>query len=337
MKSSTPLRCIYVGVKNRGSYILDLGIAQPERFQPVALVDATREIAQDEAARRGWQAMPCFSSLEEALGCVSAEACFITSPARFHGAQMRAALEGGLHVFVAKPMTYDLDEAVQLVEMAEQRGLCLVVDQQQQFSPTERTLAEWVREQRFGEVGFASFIIHRYRPNMASFIGADPFLWEQGVHSFNSLIALLDRPAVSVIAHQIKPKWSVYNGDTVSMGVIEFAGGVPCHYLGTFDSRAFTMEIRLDMEEAAARIVAENSWHKRLEVALPGKAFEPTGIEDTSDSLPWEKHNLENFYHGCRHGGRVTNDGRDNLRTLAIVDAFIRASRSGRREAVRQF
>ncbi|HXG23660.1 MAG TPA: hypothetical protein VNJ09_03820, partial [Chthonomonadales bacterium] len=60
--SSTPLRCIYVGVKNRGSYILDLGITQPERFRPVALVDAAREIAQDEAARRGWQDMPCFGS-----------------------------------------------------------------------------------------------------------------------------------------------------------------------------------------------------------------------------------------------------------------------------------
>lgn len=335
--ASTPLRCIYVGVKNRGSYILDLGIAEPERFQPVALVDATREIAQDEAARRGWPDMPCYGSLEETLEHVLADACFITSPARFHGVQIRTALERGLHVFVAKPMTYDLDEALRLVELAEQRGLCLVVDQQQQFSPTERTLAEWVRSKRYGEVGFVSFCIHRYRPHMASFIGANPFLWEQGVHSFNSLIAILDRPAVSVIAHQIKPQWSAYNGDTVSMGVIEFAGGIPCHYLGTFDSRAFTMEIRLDMEEAAVRIVAENTWNKRLEVALPGKTFAPTGIEDTPDSLPWEKYSLENFFRGCVHGGRVTNDGRDNLRTLAIVDAFIRASQSGRRETVRSF
>lgn len=43
------------------------------------------------------------------------------------------------------------------------------------------------------------------------------------------------------------------------------------------------------------------------------------------------------FYRGCTEGGRVTNDGRDNLQTLAIVDAFIRSSKSGKRETVRAF
>jgi len=333
------LRCIHVGVgaKSRGAWLLDLFPRSADRFAPVAFVDASREIARAEADRRGWSSIACFGSLPEALGAVKADAAIITSPARFHGEQIRLCLEAGLHVFVAKPMTYDLDEAVRLVELAERKRLSLVVDQQQRFLLTERTLAEWAKAKRFGELGYVAFQIHRYRPEMLSFTGADPFIWEQGVHSFNSLLAMTGRQAHSVFAHQLKPAWSKYNGPTVSMGVIELDGGVPCEYLGTFDSRAFTMDIRFEYEQAAVRLVAAKSFHKRIEIARPGQAFEPAGIDDGHDQEPAERFNFEAFHRGCMQGGRVVNDGRENLQTLAVVDAFIRSARSGRKEMVRRF
>src|ERR1051325_5236225 len=196
------LRCIHVGVgpKSRGSGLLDLLAKHPDRFTNIAFVDATRDIALGEAQRRGWNDVACFGSLPDAIRGTKADACMITSPARFHGQQIRECLEAGLHVYVAKPMTYDLDEAVRLVELAESKKLCLVVDQQQQFLLTERTLVEWTRAKKYGEIGYVDFRIHRYRPEMRAFTGKDPFIWEQGVHSFNSLIAILGRPAVSVYA-----------------------------------------------------------------------------------------------------------------------------------------
>ena len=332
--NALPIKCIFVGVKNRGSYIIDLCTSQKDKFEVEALVDKTTGIAQSEADRRNWQKIPCFSSLQQAINETEADACIITSPACFHSMQMRTALNAGLHVFVAKPMTYDLKEAIYLVELAEKKNLCIVVDQQQQFSLTERTIAEWIRTGRFGKLGFVDFSIHRYRPQMLSFTSENPFIWEQGAHSFNSLAAILDRPAKSVIAHQMKPSWSVYNGPTVTMGVIEFEDSVPCHYMGTFDSIAFNIEIRFDMEQAAVRAVAENSWNKRLEVALPGKLFEPAGIEDNQDSRPLENHTLDAFIRGCLNGSRVSTDGRDNLRTLSIIDAFIRSAETNEKTEV---
>ncbi len=334
---ANPLKCIMVGVINRGRFLTDLMTQSPERFTLVAFADKSVEVARAEADRLGWASMPCHASLADAIRSVKADAAIITSPARFHSEQIRTCLDAGLHVFVAKPMTYDLDEAEQLVQLAERKKLCLVVDQQQMFTLTERTLAEWVRAKKYGEVGFVEFRIHRYRPNMAAFTGDAPFIWEQGVHSFNSMLAILGRPAVSVSARQIKPRWSAYNGPTVCMAEIEFEGGLLCHYLGTFDSRTLTIEVRVECEQASMRAIAADSWHKRLEVALPGKVFETIKIDDAQDTLPAERFNFDAFYRGCTRGGRVVNDGRDNLRTLAIVAAFIRSSRSGKREAVRQF
>jgi predicted dehydrogenase len=333
---AAPLCCIHVGVHRRGEKILKAFASQKDRFQQVALVDATPELAFEKGEVAGLGSAACFGALQEAINSVTADACVITSPARFHREQVTLCLNNGLHVFVAKPMSYDLQDSIKMVELAEKQRRCLIVDQQQQFYRTEQTLAQWVREERYGKVGFASFSIHRYRPDMAAFTEQDPFVWEQGVHSFNSLIAILGRQAVSVSSIQTKPRWSTYNGATVAMGVIEFEGGVPCHYLGSFDSPAFTMELRLDFEKGSARAIADNAWAKRLEFAEPGGAFKPTGIEDEgAGSL--ELPNIENFYRGCVSGGRFVNDGRDNLRTLAIADAFIRSAKTHRQENVQQF
>lgn len=334
---SKRLRSIFVGVNNRGGHIINLFSRYPDHFCPAGFVDQTADIARAKAAELDLEDVVATSRLEDAIERTEADACIITSPARFHGEQIRMALDAGLHVFVAKPMTYNLDEAVELVEVAERHALCLVVDQQQQHLETERKLRQLVADQTYGAVGHIAFNIHRCRPQMGSFTGPDPFIWEQGVHSFNSLIAILDLEAISVTACQANPPWTAYNGPTTAMGVIEFAGGIPCSYVGTFESRNHVMEIRIDFERAAVRAIAQNTWHKRLEIAPPGRNFEETGIQDGETSKPAECTNIEAFYRGVTTGVRVVNDGRDNLRTLALIDAFIRSAKSGRKEKVRRF
>lgn len=336
---TTPLRCILVGAINRGErmihLLLDFNLAK--RFQLVALVDKATEIAQGVAVQRGWNDMPCFSSVQEAVEKVEADVAILASPARFHGEQIRVCLEAGLHVFVAKPLTYDLAEAEQLVELAEMKKCCLLVDQQSQFLITEKTIAEWMHSKKFGDVLYVDFTLHRHRPNMGAFTSDNPYIWEQGVHSFNSLIAILGRPAVAVYARQYKPGWSVYNGPTACFGEIEFEGGLHVQYLGAFESQSFTYEMRFECSKGAVRAIAAGSFNKHLEVALPGEAFTPVGIQDADEKVPAEIVNFDAFYRGIMEGGRVINDGRDNLRTLAVVDAFIRSSKTGQRELVKQY
>jgi predicted dehydrogenase len=326
-----------VGVTRWGRGVTDLFAGLPDLFTVVALVDQTLEIAQSETSRRNWPGMPYFGSFEEALSQIEADACVLTTPARFHAEQIRLALKKGLHVFVSKPMTYDLDEAAELVKLAETEKRCLLVDQQYQFLFTELAVKEWIKTKKYGELGYIDFIIHRHRPAMGAMTGEDPFIWEQGVHMFNSLLAITGRPAISVFTHQIRPPWSVYNGATASMGMIEFEGGLPCHFLGTFESRTTTQEMRFEFEQAAVRVIDPGAVTRRLEVALSGKPFEAVGIDDGQAKDSPQLRNLEAFYRGCTEGGRVINDGRDHLRTLAVIDACIRSAHSGKKEAVRQF
>jgi hypothetical protein len=120
------------------------------------------------------------------------------------------------------------------------------------------------------------------------------------------------------------------------MGVLEFETNMPCLFMGSFDSRTFSVEIRLEMEKGTVRALSEGSWEKRIEVALPGGSFEPAGIDDSQEGRALESYAVDSFYHGCLSGERVTNDGRENLKTLSAVDAFIRSSRASMREEVRR-
>lgn len=334
------LRSIFVGVAtgSRGAYLLDLVRKHaPHQFRPVALVDASVDLARTEAARLEWSDMPCFDSLAAAIEAVPADAAIITTPARFHGEQIRLALTHGLHVLVAKPMTYDLRTAEDLVHLAENNGRCLVVDQQQQFKPTERALAEWIQSKKYGEVGYVQFTQHRHRPQMRAFTGNDPFVWEQGVHSFNSLIALLGTPAIRVTAHHVRPPWTNYNGPTMVSATLEFPGNVLCAYMGSFESHSNWFELRVECRDAALRVIGDAVTPNRLEVVQNGGRFECSGIDDTQADRPDELNSIEALHKGATCGSRVVNDGRDNLRTLAVVDAFIRSATSGKSEPVRQF
>ena len=82
------------------------------------------------------------------------------------------------------------------------------------------------------------------------------------------------------------------------------------------------------VEQRGPRFVAA-SGHKQVLVAQPGKPFEACDIFDAHDTEPAERFNFESFHRAIQTGERVPNDGRDNLGTLAVVDAFIRSAREG--------
>lgn len=322
------LRCIFVGVHNRGLQMLEL-FTHDSRFLPVALVDVSVDVCREITAVNGWGDLPGFDSLAPAVAQVEADAVVISTPSAFHGAYTRQALEAGLHVYVATPFTTDLEDAIALVELAADRRLAIVVDQQQKYGVTERTLTGWTREKRYGELVYAVYLAHRHRPRVGAFNGSHPHLWEQGCHDLNSLLAICGRRVERVTALSTRPAGSAYSGPTVTMAQLELAGGVPCHYQGTLEARAPTIEIRLEYERAAVRAVGVDGRGKWLELAEPGGAFAPVQIRDADDPDPPERFPKDSFYRAVTQGGRVADDGRENLITLAVIDALVRASDSG--------
>jgi predicted dehydrogenase len=91
----------------------------------VAVADPSRTVAEAVARRYGVPSV--FTDASDVLAERSVEAAIVAAPDRFHYRITRAALEAGKHVLVEKPLAATIEEASELVELAEATGLKLQI------------------------------------------------------------------------------------------------------------------------------------------------------------------------------------------------------------------
>src|SRR5262249_50897559 len=81
-------------------------------------------------------------SLDEVLGNADVNAVVVATPAATHAALARQALEAGKNVMVEKPLALATADAVELVELADQRGVALMVGHTFEFVPAVRKMRQ---------------------------------------------------------------------------------------------------------------------------------------------------------------------------------------------------
>ena len=96
------------------------------------------------------------AEVDRVLADPEVEAVLIATPISSHYLFARAALEAGKHVFVEKPMTASVAQAHKLVELAEARGLTLMVGHTFVYSPPVRKVKEILESGELGDVYFVT-------------------------------------------------------------------------------------------------------------------------------------------------------------------------------------
>lgn len=81
--------------------------------------------------------------------CPDLKVLAVATPDHLHTPPALAALRAGCHVIVEKPMCLDLEEADQLIELANERGRVVCVDMHKRFDPDHRR----IRESLIGQIG----------------------------------------------------------------------------------------------------------------------------------------------------------------------------------------
>lgn len=82
------------------------------------------------------------------------EAVVIASPATLHAEHARYFLEHDKHVFVEKPLALDLNQAVALGELAQQKNRILMVGHLLQYHPVYKKLKELVAQGELGTIRY---------------------------------------------------------------------------------------------------------------------------------------------------------------------------------------
>ncbi len=230
-------------------------------------VAAARELAPDAVA---------FSDATAMIESGLIDVVIVSTPPNSHYSWARAALEHGIHVVLEKPMALTTDECDELLEIAENKALTLVVYQNRRFDPDFVTLRRLIAEGTIGDVfHYDSFVGGYSRPcdfwhSDSEVSGGAIFDW--GSHYIDQILDIFDVPVVHVSGVNHKRVWThVTNADHATV-TITFADGSQAVF--THSDLAAARRPKFHVFGTAGAIVGE--WDPAGEPAvadLPARLF----------------------------------------------------------------
>jgi predicted dehydrogenase len=145
--------------------------------------------------RSRYPGVPVCAELEDVLRDDDIDAVVVATPPQTHHAIVKRALLAGKHVLVEKPLATTAADALDLVELAEERGLVLMPGHTFVYSPSVNTVRDLIIEDVVGEV----FFITSSRMNLGKY-QSDGVICDLAPHDLSILLYWLEQPVVQVSA-----------------------------------------------------------------------------------------------------------------------------------------
>lgn len=140
MSTNSKIKFGIIGVGHMGSYHLNVAASLPTH-EIVGIFDARPEHAAEKAALFNTRAFASYQQLIDACDAVT-----IAVPTVLHYEIAKDALEKGVHVLVEKPITFDLQQAEELIALAKKKSLVLQVGHVERFNGAVMALAKIVSD-----------------------------------------------------------------------------------------------------------------------------------------------------------------------------------------------
>jgi len=265
----------------------------------------------------------------------SIEAVSICTPASTHFALIKEALECEKDVITEKPMTLRSDEARELVDLAEERGLILMVGHINRFNPAVRHAKEMIARKDFGSLYFlqTSRIGPRApRPDCG-------VTFDFAIHDIDAFCFLLDQPYPS----EVMAAMGAFLGreyDDVAFITMRFHPNVVAHAHASWLS---PRKIRDLLIVGSQRSAYGDFLTQELEVFNTGVVPEYDSFgtfklitvegETRKPWIPKEeplKNELRHFLQCVRTRQRPISDGEVGLRSVELIEKVYESAKAGK-------
>lgn len=282
---------------------------------------------------------PCFASLGEALAAVACDAVVVILPMRLHAEATREALEAGKHVLVEKPFAATLAEAQALTALAERRGRRLMVSQNYRWYPAAQGAARLVAE---GELGPLAGIEIDFRRHFAStgfrfWDLAEPLLSDMSIHHYDLLRMVSGATPRRVACRGWHREGSRFTRPASAFALFELPSGATVSYRASIEAPAAPTAWSGEWAMTFAR--GQIAWTSRGDIgerlAAESLVLQHDGELPVPLPCPTMPH-LDRAgalaaFRAFADGGDVPwcSDGRDNLASLAVMEACIRSAAAG--------
>ena len=248
----------------------------------------------------------------------------IGSPSGLHADQAIAAVRRGLHVLVEKPLDITTARIDALLSEADRAGVRVGVFFQDRMQPEVAALKAQLDAGDVGKPLFGQGQVRWYRPpeyyansrwRGTWALDGGGALMNQGIHTLDLLVWLLG-PVTRVTGRTATRLHKVEVEDT-AVALLEFANGA----FGTIE----------------ASTAAFPGFPRRLEITGTKGSLvyeDPPRPAVVGDSTP-HRRVLEDFIDAIRSGRKPSCDGVEGRRSVAVIEAIYRSSKSGQSEELR--
>lgn len=152
----------------------------------------------------------------------SIDAVAIATPVKFHYDLAIKSLKAGKHTFIEKPMASSVEQCKEMLELAHEQGLTLMVGHTFIYSPPVRKIKEIVES---GDLGSIQYVSSR-RLNLGLYQKDINVTWDLAPHDISIILYVLNDTPVSV---NCQGKAHVSKGvEDVSSMTINFSNGGFC-------------------------------------------------------------------------------------------------------------
>lgn len=309
---------------------------QVDEVDVVAYVDSDPVALARITARLPRAAGRTYGSLSDAIDATRPEALLVTTTLAGHEPLTRLGLESGLHVLCEKPFVDDLSCARELVELADSKGLTLMVSQNYRHYPAPRTVTPLIAEGSLGQlyeigIDFRQNDASPPRPRRRHHLDIEPLLIDMSIHHFDLLRLVLGREPSRISCLSTNPPWSGYDGPPTAIASIEF-DGVLVSYRGSWISAGpatpwagrWTMEFDRGQVWWTSR--ANNGTLHDKVVVRPRRGRSIT-VPLAQVSRTDRAGTLTEFARALRENREPETSGRDNLKTLAFTLGAVESAR----------
>jgi predicted dehydrogenase len=168
---------------------------------PAAEVTWCSDIRADRRAlaKRRYPTLQVTPEVEDLFRDRELDAVAIATPVNTHFALAKRALEQGKHVLIEKPMTATVEESEELVALAAQKGLVLMVDHTFVYTGAVRKIKELLDAGTIGHLYYFDSV----RVNLGLFQHDIDVLWDLAPHDLSILTHLVPSTPRLVSAHTV--------------------------------------------------------------------------------------------------------------------------------------
>jgi len=247
----------------------------------------------------------------------------IATPAETHFALAREALLADKHVFVEKPLVLHEAEGEELIALADERGLTLMVGHLLQYHSAFRRLKELVAAGELGRINY----IYSHRLNLGKVRREENILWSFAPHDISMILALAEGEPEQVTAtggNYLHKKIA-----DVTVTHLDFPSGLKAHIFVSWLHPFKVQSLVVVGERQMAVFDDTKPWGEKLllfphkikwehNMPVPSRA-EPVRVE----LLREEPLRVEcaHFVSCIRTGAAPLTDGREGLAVLRVLNA----------------